>query len=91
MSRVQLSAKDIAPLLRAYYALPDPPGYVGAHGLGGAVHIITEDGNIADSNCRWCYEAAMKQGDLAGAALALLILSMSRTQRAKLEDFAFYP
>lgn len=76
---------EVLPLARAYIA---------EHPTGGSLHVALEDGNLRDSDLIFCYRWAMIDGrieggwdtgpiDHAGAALALLLLAMSPTQRRK--------
>jgi hypothetical protein len=50
----------------------------------GALHIILEDGNVQDIHIAACLGTATDQGDTEGAALAAILLQMSKTQRLKL-------
>ena len=50
----------------------------------GTLHIVLEDGNVADKDVQWCIEHAREHGDDEGAALAEILLTMSRTQRQRL-------
>lgn len=77
---------DIDSLLREYYALPD-------NGLGGDFHIVTEDGNVADSHVAWCTARALADGDLLGVIVGARIMALSKRQRWKLshEGPGFYP
>lgn len=75
--------------------------YLGLYPAGGSLHIVLEDGNLAEDHIRWCYQVAITDGWMAvenypnggwdtgpvdhlGAALALLILTMTPTQRRKI-------
>jgi hypothetical protein len=68
---------DVAPIVRAYYALP-------GNGAGGSLHIALDDGNVRDSDLDFCIERAEERGDEHGAALARVLRRMSKTQRLKL-------
>lgn len=68
---------DVAPLVRAYYALP-------LNGAGGSLHIVLDDGNVSDGDVEFCVARAEERGDEDGAALARVLLRMSKTQRRKL-------
>jgi hypothetical protein len=57
--------------------------YAGENEIGGALHIVTDDGNLDDSHVEWCITYAVSQDDYYGAALALLLMQMTRTQRGK--------
>lgn len=76
---------ELAPRIRAYYADPE------VEGLGGALHIATEDGNLRDCHLEWCRDDALAGGDEEGAALASAMLSMSHRQRRRLASMSFYP
>lgn len=50
----------------------------------GSLHVVLDDGNVADEFVRGCIEHAEGMGDAEGAELARILLSMSKTQRARL-------
>jgi len=52
----------------------------------GSLHVILEDGNLHDSDVKWCLELAASLNDAEGEALAYELLKMSVTQRRKLYD-----
>lgn len=58
--------------------------YIEANPIGGALHIVVDDGNLEDSSVAFCIDFALKEGDGYGAALALLMLHMSKTQRGRI-------
>jgi hypothetical protein len=58
--------------------------YVDAHIDWGSLHIALEDGNLQDQHVKWCADYARRHDDAEGAALADLLLSMSRTQRRRI-------
>jgi hypothetical protein len=60
--------------------------YYRQHGVWGSLHIVLEDGNYDDSSVLYCFERATRTGDTEGAALAEILLTMSRTQRSKLAN-----
>ena len=68
---------DVEPLVRAYYALP-------GNDMGGSLHIVLEDGNVADHHVMSCIDFARERVDEDGMWLARVLLTMSRTQRLKL-------
>lgn len=68
---------EVLPLVRAYYAKD-------GNGAGGSLHVVLDDGNVEDHFVEFCMEEARKMGDVAGVALAELLLGMSKTQRRKL-------
>lgn len=77
MSPAKPTIPEVLPLVRAYYAKP-------GNSVGGSLHIVLEDYNVADSNVEWCRTNAWEKGDKDGVALAEMLLLMSRTQRRKL-------
>ena len=88
----KVTIPEIVPWLQEYYAQPDPPGYQGAHGMGGSLHIVLEDGNIKNTHLHWCEQHALTQGDDLGAFLARALLAMTYRQRKKLYlNHSFYP
>lgn len=52
--------------------------------VGGVLHIVLDDGNVADHDVEWCVERAYEEGDDAGARLGVILLKMSKTQRKKI-------
>ena len=46
--------------------------------------MVPADEQAADSDVAWCRTTAAEKGDEDGAALAEMLLLMSRTQRRKL-------
>ena len=79
-----MTVPEAAEHLRQYYALP-------GNSQGGVVHIITEDGNVAQSDADWCLKRAVEGGDQADLNVATMLASMTRTQRKKLSKMSFYP
>lgn len=49
---------------------------------------MLEDLNIQTKHVMMCLETALEDGDTEGAALARILLLMSKTQRRKLADLA---
>jgi hypothetical protein len=86
---------EVLPLVRAYLEID-------GNYNGGSLHIVIDDGNVADDHVEFCRRFAMRDQeiyadhpygvpefmsdppDLAGAMLATILLSMSRTQRLKI-------
>lgn len=68
---------DVLPLARDYYARD-------GNGTGGSLHVVLEDGNLADAHILFCWDYAEERGDVEGAHLARVLLHMSKTQRRKL-------
>ena len=52
--------------------------------LGGSLHIIVDDGNLADNDVEFCRGWARECGDVEGERLAEALLRMSVTQRRKI-------
>jgi hypothetical protein len=72
---------EVLPLVRAYYAKP-------GNAVGGNLHIVLDEGNVETGHVEWCLARAREEGDADGAALAELLLRMSKTQRSKLASLA---
>lgn len=77
IGKVSITPEVIA-AYRAYYGLP-------GNSAGGSLHIVLDDGNREDKHIQWCFDDALKNGDVEGAALATAIMFMSKTQRRKLD------
>lgn len=96
LSGVQFTAEAKLPSSRAERPMkPTIPEVVDrfrtyheAHPAWGALHIVLEDGNVADCYVFYCAERAEEVGDEEGAALARILLQMSKTQRRKLAHVA---
>ena len=58
--------------------------YYKDHPTGGCLHIVLEDGNVTHSDITYCVYAALRDDDLDGAYLAVVLGMMSTTQRRKL-------
>lgn len=67
---------EILPLLKSYAQSP-------GNGTGGSLHILF-DGNLMDTDVKWCIQFAVEHGDVDGVRLAEMVLKMSKTQRKKL-------
>lgn len=50
----------------------------------GSLHIVLDDGNVADNHVQWSIDHAVDYQDEEGAALGRILLTMSKTQRRKL-------
>lgn len=72
---MSVSIPDFLARFRAYHA---------SHPTWGALHIVLDDGNMSNADVQFCIEYAVQQGDAECAALARVLLSMSKTQRKKL-------
>ncbi len=73
----RITIPDVAERFSAYLAKPE-------NVLWGSLHVVLEDGNVADHFVSWCRDYAIEQGDIEGAALAEILLKMTTTQRRKL-------
>jgi hypothetical protein len=60
--------------------------YANEHPTGGALHIVVDDGNLEDSSVEFCYGFALEEDDGYGAALALLLSRMTRSQRGRVAN-----
>lgn len=78
-SREKPSIPSVLGRFRAYHE---------KHLVWGALHIVLDDGNIGDDSVQFCLDFAVESGDTDGAALARILLSMSKTQRKKLGRMA---
>ena len=54
--------------------------------MWGSLHIVLEDGNVRDSDVEFCRHYATEQGDVEGADLAQILLTMSKTQRLRIDE-----
>lgn len=68
---------ELVPLIRSYYAKP-------GNGVGGSLHIVFEDGNIADGHIAHCLDYARERGDHDGVVIAMSLMQMTPTQRRNL-------
>lgn len=74
----------IAPFIEMYYRMD-------GHSMGGSLHIVLEDQNVANQNVEWCLQYALERGDYFGAALANILLRMSTSQRWRLSHRSWGP
>lgn len=84
--RMRPDARVVREKIRAFYAMP-------GHGVGGALHIVTDDHNLADQFIRHCRAIAENGGDwpchcghvpcLPAIEIADDLLAMTRTQRKR--------
>jgi hypothetical protein len=54
------------------------------HAAWGCLHIVLDDLNVEDDSVKFCVVNAKEEGDAEGHALALELLTYSRTQRCKI-------
>lgn len=52
--------------------------------MGCCLHIVLDDGNVEDSSVEFCIKEALEQKHDDCYALALILLTMTSTQRTKL-------
>lgn len=57
----------------------------------GSLHVVLEDGNVETVFVEGAISWAEEHGDAEGAALARILLSMSRSQRGRIGRFADMP
>lgn len=69
----------LTPELKARFAR-----YYEKNGAWGSLHIVLDDGNLADDQVRSCEGWAEERGDFEGMELAKILLQMTKTQRAKI-------
>lgn len=77
------TAREVIALARTFCASP-------GHNIGGALHIVLDDGNLEEGNIRFCLNA-LNRGAChcgrrvcgEGVTLALALLKLTRTQRYK--------
>lgn len=81
--RARFTIPQVLPIVHGYR------DYKWQNGVGGALHIVLDDGNIDDSSVRFCMGWAARENDLLGAYLSMILLQMSKTQRSKLSNL-FY-
>lgn len=69
------TVSDVLPLVEAYYV---------DHPTGGSLHIVLDDGNLADRHVEFCRDFARERGDARGVRIATALLRMTRTQRRRI-------
>lgn len=57
----------------------------------GSLHIVLADDNIGTEHVEFCIRWATEHDDLEGAALARILLTMSKSQRGRIGRFADMP
>lgn len=70
--------------VKAYYSI---------HGnnVGGRLHIVLDDGNINNSDIKWCIDYASSKNDNEAVLLGKMLLGASLTQRRKLiNNYKYY-
>lgn len=64
--------------LQAIGALIDE--WENTYSSGGSLHIVTDDGNVEREHIEFCETYASERGDVAGVALAKLLLMLSEDE-----------
>lgn len=59
--------------------------YCSEHGAWGSLHVVLDDSNLADVFVRHAIGWARDVGDTEGEELARILLTLTRSQRARLE------
>jgi hypothetical protein len=68
---------EVIALARSYYGRP-------GNEAGGHLHVVLDDGNLADTFILSSFDRAFDEGDVAGYVLAANLLAMTGTQRRKI-------
>jgi hypothetical protein len=76
--------KDASPRPSIAHVLERFAAYRRREPAWGCLHIVLDDGNTDDDSVRFCVGYAEEHDDFEAAALARVLLQMSRTQRKKL-------
>lgn len=79
---------EVLPLVRSLYRGLDLCTR-DSGGVGGHLHIVLDDGNITDSDVRFCLDEARHDKCATCVKIAELLMQMSRTQRAKISEMAY--
>lgn len=74
---MKLSVTDVLPLAQAIYDRSC---------VGCCAHIVLDDGNVRDSDVKFCLEQAMRKGHEDCLELCKALTVLSKTQRLKLGD-----
>ena len=72
---------DVVERFKAYHLMH-------GHGAWGSLHVVLDDGNLADHNVEGCIDWARLQGDEEGELLGRILLRMSKTQRGRIAQLA---
>lgn len=81
------TAHEVAVYVALFYCVP-------GNGAGGSCHIVLDDDNIDDGSVSYCLHSALAKGDRLGAAMAQVLLRLSRSQRdfvATLGPYSYDP
>jgi len=58
--------------------------YYRQHTAWGSLHIVMEDGNVEDEWVSFCGREAKRIGDRQGLELAIILATMTKSQRGRL-------
>lgn len=58
--------------------------YYTANPTWGSIHIVLDDFNFEDDHVQWCVGWAEDAGDVEGAELARILVSLTKSQRGRL-------
>ena len=70
--RTRPTVPDVIPLVREIYR---------SHAVGCCLHILTDDGNVSNSDAQFCLDWAIEQGHPLCQRAAEMLVQMTRTQR----------
>lgn len=73
----RLTLPEVVARFAAYY---EEPG----NGAWGSLHIVLDDGNVGDDCVLFCKQWALDRDDHEGAALADILLTLTKAQRGRL-------
>jgi hypothetical protein len=59
--------------------------YLLANPSWGSLHIVLEEGDVGDSQVESCRDWAANRGDKQGMELASILLTMSKSQRGRID------
>lgn len=73
-------AEDIIPLIRSFYELD-------GNGVGGKLHVVTDDLNVRDVHIDSCIKSAAEEGDEPARLLGMVLRRTNPLQRHVACDF----
>lgn len=74
----RLTVPDVIPFFRLYRRMP-------GHSCWGCLHMVLEDLNLSNADVEYARTWAQTKGDVFASALCLLLLEMTKTQRARID------
>ena len=77
MSTTKPTAVFMQKIVDAFYELA-------GNGVGGNLHIVTDDLNVGAEQVEWCREQAQQGGDRDGVFLAELLLQFTEAEREEI-------